>query len=526
MTFKADKVKFKVHANDAAASNPTPATDGGELAIVGSDAASAVLKRFDGTNWVEVGGSSGTVTSITAGVGLNPASAITGAGTIDLNLSSLADGTDVIDRTADELIYLDNSEGTATAKGKRKLTSEIPLKSWKDCSELTDSLTGSEVNKVIQVKEVTGTPAVKSKLVITLADNANNTGYQTILFANAIGGTGTAKYFEITLKYDGSGSIGFDSGSSAGTQSDPYQADSRAANSGASISITNSLDDLEKIITDAASGAGHTKRGNISGFVGWTGSNWTVTKDASARTLTIEATAAAAGWDFSGVTVTNGSGTAPFPVTSVVATNYAAAVSTVYRYELKNPSIDHLSDVDTSSTAPTSHATLKWSTNSGGRWLPSNHSEFNSVSVTQYGSWNQTSRANGFPLGGTGDWNGNFTSATNYVSSNWVDLIAGERAILGHETFVNHNKCGSQKYLVKPAADYNSSKGYQAKIEIINLHAEDMNVERKDSNDPQFVIPQGTNGASFVLGSSQKAVLVANKNSSNVREWIVSIHAV
>ena len=91
---------------------------------------------------------------------------------------------------------------------------------------------------------------------------------------------------------------------------------------------------------------------------------------------------------------------------------------------------------------------------------------------------------------------------------------------------MNYDNCGSQKYKVKPADEYNQARGYHARIEIINLDANNMNVEVETGSDPSFVIPQGANGTSFVVGPSQKALLVANRNSSNVREWIVSILSV
>ena len=495
----------------------------GVAGMIRFNTTSTEFEGYDGSAWGELGGSSttGTVTSITAGVGLDPSSAITTSGTIDLNLSSLDDGTANIDRTEDELIYLDNSESTDTDKGKRKLTSEIALKAWKNCGLLPETLVSANVTKMIQVTEV------NSSITFTLNAQAQEA---TILFANKIDGV-TQKHFQIDLIPQSTGSAGFYGSSiNSGTSSDPYKA---AIDLTSSHSVALQLDMLRSAIENAivGSASGHINitspgvnvdvDGNTAAdFEGWdhnygSGALYTVTT--GTNSITITAINNGSEYDFTGVGVT-GATTAGISVSAIA--------SVAPNYELKNPSIDHLSDVDTSSTAPTiSTNYLRWHHTSG-TWLPDNHSNFSGVSVTEYESWNQTSKANGFPLDGSGNWTADFVSATNYSGGNWVDLVAGEMRYLDYECFVNYDNCGSQKYKVKPADEYNQARGYHARIEIINLDANNMNVEVETGSDPSFVIPQGANGTSFVVGPSQKALLVANRNSSNVREWIVSILSV
>ena len=50
-SFKTDTIKLKVFADDAAANASTPENDGGELAVVGADAGTATLKRYNGTRF-------------------------------------------------------------------------------------------------------------------------------------------------------------------------------------------------------------------------------------------------------------------------------------------------------------------------------------------------------------------------------------------------------------------------------------------------------------------------------------------
>ena len=491
MTFKADKVKLKVHADNSAAG--TGAADGGELAIVGNSNANATLKRYNGSAWEEIGA------TYTGGTGIT----IDSNNQIDLDVNSLSTQTGLA-RTD----HIAVSKGTTT--GKTQLQ-DIPIKRFKDCGELVDPLTNSEKEKVIQVKEVGGA-VTNSSLAIHIDVAPYSGAAKSVIFRVDYDGpgAGSQEYFEIGFYQNDSGSIGWDSQGSARDGTTAAKAWYGQVDIGNSSMDTN-LNRIKDFLEGSPTSTGDTNNRNF------TGSNWTVTKDTNAKKVIITADNAAAAWDF---TIDTNNTINSVNILSTTAYSTAAAT---YRYELHHPLINHLGNVNTANIQQGD--TLKYDQSSQ-TYLPSSNSAFTVVATTTYYAHHQSSRAANFPLN-SGAWTADFVSATEYSGSSWADLDFNGRNFLTREVFINFDDSTGHSFKVKGANNYSMSFGNRICIEIINLDTNDLTVNKNASTEPDFIVPQSSSSplSTFTVGPQQKAMLIKNEAGA-ADNYVVAILSV
>ena len=495
--FKTDTVKLKVFSNDTAASGSTPENDGGELAVVGTNATDAVLKRYDGLNntWVAVG------SSYSAGHGTS----ITTSNEIDLDVANL---TSVVGAIKENSIPI--AQGNATASTRLE---NISISNFKDMDQLAEPLTNSENNKLIQVKQYATNQA--SKLTITLANITQSSGNQTILFQSDIDGpgSGTSKYFQIDISLGASSSIGFSGAAPAdGSNSNPYTAICQATSASHGINIVNVLDNLESIFKNSPNNGTYQRASaQITGFTGWT-TGWTVSKDYNARTIVVESITPNAAYDFAGVSVTS---TTNNTVSATTNINFSSGNNS-YRYEHASPDLEHLGNV---TGTPSNGQVLTYN---GSAWAPA---AAGSGSGTEDNHLHYTSFTSNFPVSSNA-WSASFTLLSTY-NSGWSTLASSARQKINHATFSNFHSAGSNKLILHPADDFHSEG---VKVEILNHSTANLIVDRNDTNDPQFVeitaggSPSNTDVNSITIPSNQRAIFIKESDShfgGNPKKWTV-----